>query len=223
MSLTKEFKIVWRSPKDLIPYENNVKEHTPEQIAKLCEAIKRTKFDVPIVVDGDGVIIKGHGRRLAALELGLDQVPVIVRSDLTREQARLARLADNRVAISNIDGDMLRDELSDMDLGMDGIFDAKELEFLEADLGTMNIDAFVTDSMDSVLEKQKSDVEDRTDKVSAADVPLAKAFGFKTVAAASVLVISQLMARAEATTGLKGEFALVAWAENTIGEEVSAD
>ena len=84
----------------IIPYDSNVKIHDDEQIEKLANNIKKFGFDQPIVVDKDNVIIKGHGRRLACLKLGLDRVPVIVRDDLTKEEADAARLSDNRVTSS---------------------------------------------------------------------------------------------------------------------------
>ena len=77
---------------------------------------------MPIVVDGDGVIIKGHGRLLACKKLGMATVPVIVRDDLTPAQAKAARIADNKVSESDWDMDMLRIELAelgDMDFDLD--------------------------------------------------------------------------------------------------------
>ena len=77
------------------PYHQNAKLHNIEWITK---SIEEFKVDQPIVVDGDGVIIKGHGRLEAAQRLGLKTFPVVVRTDLTPEQVRLARIADNRSA-----------------------------------------------------------------------------------------------------------------------------
>ncbi|HHP0317040.1 phage tail protein (plasmid) [Acinetobacter baumannii] len=79
---------------DVKPYELNAKIHSEEQVAKIAESIARFGWDQPIVVDKNGVIIKGHGRRLAAIKLGLIEVPVLVRDDLNEEQVKAARLAD---------------------------------------------------------------------------------------------------------------------------------
>lgn len=79
------------------PYKRNAKNHPPEQIALLARLIERHGFDQNIVVDAKGVIIKGHGRWLAAKKLGMVTVPVVVR-ELPPAQAAEARLADNRVA-----------------------------------------------------------------------------------------------------------------------------
>lgn len=216
MSAKKEVEIkieLWPI-EDLIPYELNVKKHDKEQVAKIAASIKKSNFHQPIVVDRDGVIIAGHGRRLAAIELGLKKVPVWHRKDLFGEASRAARLADNRVAVSDIDTEMLKIELGDLGDDLRGIFDDKELDFLSADLGEMNDDVFVTD-MDAVLKEQKEEIASKTEgaKSEGTRVPLAKAFGFKDVSAAGLLAISKLMAKAEATTGLKHDEALVAFAE----------
>lgn len=81
-------------------------------------------IDQPIVVDGDGVIIKGHGRRKAAQALGLNAFPVTVRTDLTPEQMRLSRLADNRSSEGGWDWEPL----------------AQELQTLESDLPDVDFD-----------------------------------------------------------------------------------
>lgn len=115
----KEFAadVEWRSPDALTPYVGNTKQHPTEQIDKIAASIAEFGFDQPIVVDGDGVIIKGHGRREAALRLGLSTVPVLVRSDLTPLQVKAARIADNRVAESAWDIDALKLELQSLDEG----------------------------------------------------------------------------------------------------------
>jgi len=116
----------------ILPYENNPKLHNVEWIAK---SIQEFKIDQPIVVDGQGVIIKGHGRLKAAQQLGLKEFPVVVRTDLTPEQVRLARIADNRTNEGGWDSDLLSAELSDI---MDSL---PEFDF--ESLG-MNTDWFTT-------------------------------------------------------------------------------
>ena len=187
----------------ITPYELNVKKHEREQVARICESINKFGFDVPIVVDKHGVIIKGHGRRLAAIELGMKEVPVIVRDDLTPEQVRAARLADNRVAQGDIDSEILKMELEGIESLLGGIFDAKEIDFMTADLGEVNADAFVED-MDKVLDEQKRDMDDRARRAAEERVPLSKAFGFKDVPASAQIHITRLVAKAQQTTGLEG-------------------
>lgn len=131
---------------DIRPYELNAKIHTESQIESLAAVIKKQGWDVPIVVDADGVIIKGHGRRLAAIHLGLKQVPVIFRRDLTPEQARAARLSDNQVAQGEFDTEMLRDELKSLsETGFDVTdigFNDKELEMFLESIDELNDDVF---------------------------------------------------------------------------------
>jgi len=84
----------WKLEK-IIPYSRNAKKHHQDWITA---SVRDFKPDQPIVVDADGVIIKGHGRLEAAKQLGMKTFPVIVRDDLTPEQVRLSRIADNRSA-----------------------------------------------------------------------------------------------------------------------------
>lgn len=87
----------------IIPYAGNSKKHPQEQIAKLASMLIEYGFDQPIVVDKDMVIIKGHGRRLAAIKAGIKEVPVIVREDLSIAKARASRIADNKIAETDWD------------------------------------------------------------------------------------------------------------------------
>ncbi len=212
----REMKIALWPIDNLIPFEANSKKHPPEQVAQIAQSIARFGFDQPIVVDKHGVIIKGHGRRLGAKHLNLKQVPVLVRDDLTPEQVKAARLADNRVAISDIDPELLRVELGDVDAALlEGIFDAKELDFMGADLGAMNAEAFVSD-MGAVVDAQKKDIEERMEGAKGGRVPVAKALGFKDISASSQIIVSKLMARAESFTGLQGAEAFVKWADTQL-------
>lgn len=121
---------------DVHPYVNNAKEHPDEQIEKIASSIKNYGWDQPIVVDGEGEIIKGHGRRQAAQVLDLDEVPVIVREDLTEGEKKAARIADNRTAESDWDPQTLatefevlqEDETLEMDVDAATGFDQEEVD-----------------------------------------------------------------------------------------------
>lgn len=190
------------------PYEMNAKIHDEDQIAKIAKSITEFGWDQPIVVDRNGVIIKGHGRRMAALKLGFKEVPVLVRDDLTDTQVRAARLADNRVALSGFDTAMLRDELASLDFDLKGIFDEKEIDFSMADLGEINTAAFI-DDIDKAVRKQEQDSRDKSDEIAAQRVPLAKLLGFKDVATSHAIYVNRFMAMLEAKSGLEGEAALI--------------
>ncbi len=107
------------SPGDLIPYEFNPRKND-KSVDKVATSIKEFGFRVPIVVDADNVIVCGHTRLKAALKLGLDTVPVTRADDLTEEQIKAFRLADNKVGESSEwDNDLLGDELGEIfDLDM---------------------------------------------------------------------------------------------------------
>ncbi|MEI6807059.1 MAG: ParB/Srx family N-terminal domain-containing protein [Myxococcaceae bacterium] len=108
-------QVIYLKPSEIKPYERNNRKHPDSQIEKLAAQIKAHGWDVPIVVDKDYVIVKGHGRLRAAKKLKLKQVPVIVRDDLTPEQCKAARIADNRLSeIAEIDVEALQMELDDL-------------------------------------------------------------------------------------------------------------
>jgi DNA modification methylase len=118
----------------VIPYPENAKAHPVEQVKKIAASLSEFGNDQPLVVDGAGVLIKGHGRLMAYKMLKATEVPVIVRTDLSPAQVRQARLMDNRSAQSDWDLDALALELHAMaeqgiDLSLTG-FDPDELASL---------------------------------------------------------------------------------------------
>ena len=210
-----DFKVEAWDVEKLIPYENNVKIHDEKQVKKIAESIKQFGWDQPIVVDKDGVIIKGHGRRLAALKLGLKTVPVLVRSDLTPDEVNAARVADNRVAMGDIDTEMLQRELSMIDFDFEGIFDKKELAFMEVDLTEINPESVEVDIV-AEMERQSDAMSENIREVEDSDVRIADALGFRKVKGADQRPIARFMARIEADTGLQGAEAFVTFVENYI-------
>lgn len=198
---------------DVKPYELNSKVHDDKQVKKIAESIKKFGWDQPIVTDKNGVIIKGHGRRLAAISLGLKTVPVWVRDDLTEDEARASRLADNRVAVGGIDTSLLQQELAALDYDMEGIFDAKELDFLNADLGEIDVSAFV-DDMDAELGKQTEETTKKLREMDQRRIKIDKALGFKDIAGADERDVSFFMAAIEVETGKEGAEAFVEFARN---------
>src|SRR5262245_60778504 len=96
----------------LIPYARNARKISPRAIDKVAASIKEFGFRQPIVVDGEGVIIVGHCRFLAAQKLGLSEVPVHAATNLTPAQVKAYRLADNRTnQETDWDYDLLGPEL----------------------------------------------------------------------------------------------------------------
>lgn len=99
---------------DLMPYENNPRRND-EAVQYVANSIKEFGFKVPIVIDKDYVIVAGHTRYKASKQLGLEKVPCIVADDLTDEQIKAFRLADNKTGeFAEWDIDLLDDELDDI-------------------------------------------------------------------------------------------------------------
>jgi ParB-like chromosome segregation protein Spo0J len=97
----------------LIPYVRNARTHSADQIAQIAASIAEFGFTNPILIGEDDVIIAGHGRLMAAQQLGLPEVPVIVLDHLSEAQRRALLIADNRLAESaGWDDDLLRAELA---------------------------------------------------------------------------------------------------------------
>lgn len=91
-------EIQLRSPETLKPNSRNARTHSKKQIAQIAESIRTYGFTVPLLIDGDGLIIAGHGRLEAAKLLGLRGVPVIVLEGLSEAKKRALLLADNKLA-----------------------------------------------------------------------------------------------------------------------------
>ena len=125
---------IWPTDR-LAPYAKNARTHSPEQVAQIAASIAEFGFVNPILVGSDSVIVAGHARALAARQLGLTDVPVIILDHLTPTQRRALVIADNRLALSaGWDEEMLHLELAalreeDFDLDLLG-FDDDELAAL---------------------------------------------------------------------------------------------
>jgi ParB-like chromosome segregation protein Spo0J len=99
----------------LIPYERNAKKHPQEQIDALAREIKDVGFTQPIVIDKDNVIVVGHGRAIAAKQLGMTKVPVHrLPADMSDERIRAIRLFDNKISETEWDKDLLQSELVEL-------------------------------------------------------------------------------------------------------------
>lgn len=130
MEVVKQ-EIKYCDPLDLIPYENNPRVND-YAVKKVLESIKEFGFRNPILVDADMVIIAGHTRREASILAGLEQVPYIVADDLTPEQVKAYRIADNKLGeLATWDEDMLREELWGL---QEADFSLEVMGFTEMDL-----------------------------------------------------------------------------------------
>lgn len=143
-------KIVEKNINELVPYEKNPR-HNENAVQYVKESIRNFGFKVPIIIDKNNVIVAGHTRLLGAKELGLETVPCIIANDLTEEQIKAFRLADNKVAeYSSWDFELLDEELGDI---LD--IDMADLGFLQ----TEDIDwAGVEDLSETTYEKPEKDM-----------------------------------------------------------------
>jgi ParB-like chromosome segregation protein Spo0J len=127
-----DLSIVYRPVNDLIPYARNARTHSEAQVAQIAASMREFGWTNPVLIDENGGIVAGHGRVLAAKQLGMDSAPCIVLAHMTEQQRRLYAIADNKLALNaGWDEDMLRAELTDLkDLGLDlelTVFDTMEL------------------------------------------------------------------------------------------------
>ena len=121
---------------DLIPYANNSRTHSDEQVLQIASSIKEFGFLNPVIIDADNGIIAGHGRVMAAKKLGIDELPCIDASHLTEAQKKAYIIADNKLALNaGWDDEILRIEFDalkelDFDLELTG-FSLDEIDGLE--------------------------------------------------------------------------------------------
>lgn len=130
---TKEIAI-----KDIFPYENNPRLNDGA-VDAVARSIDEFGFQQPLVLDKDNVIIVGHTRYKAAMKLGLETVPCVIADNLTDEQVKAYRLADNKVGeLASWDFTKLNIELGEIEMNMES--------FGFIDVSDLNIDDFFEES-----------------------------------------------------------------------------
>ena len=136
----EELKIVYLDPHALKPYDGNTRKHAPRDIEQIKASIIADGFNDPIGIWGDNnLIVEGHGRRIAALEMGLDRVPCIRLDHMTDTQRRDYAIRHNRTAeLSEYDFDKLEQEIARLEI--EGV-DLSGLEFEFGDGEPENLDA----------------------------------------------------------------------------------
>ena len=142
MNTSKDMRLV---PIDeLVPYANNARTHSPEQIAKLRSSLREFGFINPVIIDKENNIIAGHGRVIAARAEGIKEVPCVLVDHLTEAQKKAYVIADNRMAL---------------DAGWDEELLKVELEALEAEAFDLSLTGFDGDELNKLL-KDEEEVED---------------------------------------------------------------
>lgn len=134
-------EIIYKSLKDIKPYKNNAKKHSAKQIEMLANSIKQFGFKSVVLIDRNNTVVAGHGRCLAAKKAGLKEIPCVYVDDLSEDEIKAFRLADNKTAESEWDYDLLDAEINDLleseidmfDFGFDELFESesktKKIEF----------------------------------------------------------------------------------------------
>jgi DNA modification methylase len=149
----KELCVVYRDIDSLLPYSNNARTHSREQLKLIAKSIEAFGFSNPILIDRQSRIVAGHGRAQAAKQLGLRRVPTIALEDLTDEQIRLYAIADNRLAEkAGWDRSILRIEFQHL-VNLDGPFD-------------ITLAGFELPEIDLILEEDTSSPSDAADEVA---------------------------------------------------------
>ena len=142
--------IIEKNLKDIKPYEKNPGKND-NAVEYVANSIKEFGFQQPIVIDKDGVIVAGHTRYKASKKLGLEKEPCIIADDLTPEQIKAYRLADNKVSEkSEWDIDLLGEEL-------DGIFDIdmSDFDFDMTEEEKVNLNDFFEENKEKEKEKKQ--------------------------------------------------------------------
>ena len=125
-------QIILQSVEALIPYARNSRTHSDEQVAQIAASIREFGFTNPVLVDNGGGIVAGHGRVMAARQLGMAEVPTVNVGWLNEQQRRAYVIADNQLALNaGWDDEALAAELSALD---DSGFDVGLVGFSDADM-----------------------------------------------------------------------------------------
>ena len=110
-----KLEIVYKNPKDLVPYEKNARTHSESQISQIAQSITTFGFNNPILLDSENMVIAGHARLSAAKSLNIEKVPTINIAHLSEAQKKAYILADNKLALlSGWDNTILEMELLEL-------------------------------------------------------------------------------------------------------------
>jgi len=137
MEEKQKINVVLCKVEDLIPYVNNARIHSDEQVCQIAASIREFGFNSPIITDGESGVLAGHGRLLAAKKLGLSTVPTIQVGHLSKAQQKAFILADNKIGDnSGFDFELVSLEIQslqeiDFDINLTG-FSSFELGVIEA-------------------------------------------------------------------------------------------
>lgn len=150
----EELKIVYLPPGELTPYQHNARKHAPDDVEAIKKSIIEDGFNDPIGIWGnDNVIVEGHGRQIAAIEMGLEKVPCIRLDHLTDKQRKEYAIRHNRTAeLSAWDFSKLQEELAALAI------EGQDFEELDFTFEGMKDDLYVDDFFDRGVEAKEKPV-----------------------------------------------------------------
>lgn len=153
-------EIIYKKVQELIPYVNNSRTHSEEQVNQICASINEFGFTNPLLIDEKDSIIAGHGRLMASKKLGMEEVPCIVLEGLTEAQKKAYVIADNKMALNaGWDEELLKLELENL----------KELDF------DLELTGFDIDELDDILGfEEEKEVEEDDFEIEVPEEPKAK-------------------------------------------------
>jgi ParB-like chromosome segregation protein Spo0J len=151
----EKLEVTYKRISELQPYATNARKHSAAQIEQIAKSMTEFGFTNPVLIDGAGGIIAGHGRYEAAISLGLHTVPTIDLSHLTEIQKKAYIIADNKIALnSGWDEQLLELEIQDL---RDAGFDIDLLAFDPSELKSVDVDYSVLDNEE--IDDQLDDME----------------------------------------------------------------
>lgn len=109
-------KIEMRNVSELVPYANNSRTHSPQQVDQIAASINEWGWTMPVLIDEKSMLIAGHGRIMAAQKLGIKEVPTMTATGWTESQKKAYVIADNKLSLnSDWDSDLLKLEIGNLE------------------------------------------------------------------------------------------------------------
>ncbi len=154
---SQDANIMHRAPVELVPWAGNAKKHDEKQLAALMASIQKFGFQAPIITNEEGVVLAGHGRLEAAKRLGLDKVPTMVATNLTKSQQRAYVLADNKISqMTGWDKELLTEQI---ELLIQEEFEIETTGFSTAEIDIMLDDEYSEPPVDDPEDLQPEDLQ----------------------------------------------------------------
>jgi ParB family chromosome partitioning protein len=155
--MNTKLKIEMIETGDLIPYAQNSRTHSREQVTQIASSIEEFGFTNPVLIDENNGIIAGHGRVLAAKELGIDKVPCLKLAHLTAAQKKAYVIADNKIALNaGWDEKLLKEQIESL---QEEDYDIDVIGFSEFEIDDLLKAEEIVEEADEILHEQSLQLE----------------------------------------------------------------